>query len=65
MLWGVSVLGGLGFTMSLFINSLAYTDPAFIDAAKMGVLIGSLVAGVLGYVVLRTSLKVVKENEMP
>jgi len=65
MLAGISILGGLGFTMSLFINSLAYTDPAFIDAAKMGVLIGSLVAGVLGYVVLRTSLKVVKENEMP
>jgi Na+/H+ antiporter NhaA len=31
----------------------------------MGVLIGSLVAGVLGYLVLRTALKVVKENEMP
>jgi Na+:H+ antiporter, NhaA family len=65
MLAGISILGGLGFTMSLFINSLAYTDQSFIDAAKMGVLIGSLVAGVLGYLVLRTSLKVVKENEMP
>jgi Na+/H+ antiporter NhaA len=31
----------------------------------MGVLIGSLIAGVLGYVILRYSLKVVKENEMP
>ena len=65
MLAGISILGGLGFTMSLFINSLAYTDQTFIDAAKMGVLIGSLVAGVLGYVILRYSLKVVKENEMP
>jgi NhaA family Na+:H+ antiporter len=60
MLAGISILGGLGFTMSLFINSLAYTDQTLIDAAKMGVLIGSLVAGVLGYVILRKSLKVVK-----
>lgn len=65
MLAGVSILGGLGFTMSLFINGLAYTDPIFIDAAKMGVLIGSLIAGILGYIILRTSLKDVKENEMP
>jgi NhaA family Na+:H+ antiporter len=65
MLAGISILGGLGFTMSLFINSLAYTDQTFIDAAKMGVLLGSMLAGVLGYVILRTSLKVVKENEMP
>ena len=65
MLAGISILGGLGFTMSLFINSLAYTDQTLIDAAKMGVLIGSMVAGMLGYVVLRTSIKVVKENEMP
>ncbi len=55
-LLGASLLGGLGFTMSLFIANLAYTDVALIAASKMGILIGSLVAGVLGYAVLRLSL---------
>ncbi len=53
---GVSLLGGLGFTMSLFIVNLAYTSENFIVASKMGVIIGSLVAGILGYLVLRFSL---------
>jgi NhaA family Na+:H+ antiporter len=56
-LLGVSILGGLGFTMSLFITNLAYVDEAFIAAAKMGVILGSLVAGFLGYLILRFSLK--------
>jgi len=57
MLGGISILGGLGFTMSLFINSFAFTDQSLIDAAKMGVLIGSVVAGVVGYLVLNAALK--------
>ena len=64
MLGGISILGGLGFTMSLFINSLAFSDQGLIDAAKMGVLIGSLVAGVLGYLVLNTALKGAEKNGM-
>jgi NhaA family Na+:H+ antiporter len=56
-LLGVSILGGLGFTMSLFITNLAYVDEAFIAAAKMGVILGSLVAGSLGYLILRIHLK--------
>ena len=56
-LFGVSLLGGLGFTMSLFIVNLAYTNESFIVASKMGVILGSLVAGILGYIVLRLSLK--------
>ncbi|NOR73566.1 MAG: sodium:proton antiporter, partial [Draconibacterium sp.] len=54
---GVSILGGLGFTMSLFINSLAFTDAVLIDSAKMGILFGSLFAGLLGYFVMRLTLK--------
>ncbi len=54
---GVSFLGGLGFTMSLFINSLAYSDPVLIDSAKMGILIGSTIAGILGYVTIRLTAK--------
>ena len=56
-LLGVSILGGLGFTMSLFITNLAYSDEAFIAAAKMGVILGSLIAGSLGYMILRMHLK--------
>lgn len=56
-LFGISVLGGLGFTMSLFINSLAYSEPALIDAAKMGILAGSLIAGSIGYIILKFTLR--------
>ncbi len=56
-LLGVSILGGLGFTMSLFITNLAYNDESFIAAAKMGVILGSLIAGFLGYLILRMQLK--------
>ena len=58
---GVSFLGGLGFTMSLFINSLAYTDEALIDSAKMGILFGSLIAGTLGYIFIRLTTKNTQE----
>ena len=43
--------------MSLFIANLAYTDQNLIMASKMGIIIGSLVAGILGYIILRFSLK--------
>jgi len=54
---GVSILGGLGFTMSLFINNLAYQDPVLINSAKMGILIGSFIAGLLGYLMIKLTLK--------
>ena len=65
MLGGISILGGLGFTMSLFINNLAFEDQVLIDSAKMGILIGSVVAGIVGYLVLRATLKGEEKNEMP
>ncbi len=65
MLSGVSILGGLGFTMSLFINNLAYTDQALIDSAKMGILIGSIITGIVGFLVLKSALKRSEKNEMP
>lgn len=52
-IWGISVLCGIGFTMSLFIGLLAFKDPAMIDSAKIGILAGSAVSAVLGYVILR------------
>lgn len=54
---GVALLGGIGFTMSLFISGLAFSNPEFIDQAKYGILIGSVIAGVLGSLVLRNSGK--------
>jgi Na+:H+ antiporter, NhaA family len=53
-LYGASLLCGVGFTMSLFIGALAFPGRAELaDAAKIGVLAGSLASGVLGYLVLR------------
>ena len=49
---GVAALGGIGFTMSLFIAALAFGDGALLDAAKLGVLVGSLVAGSGGALLL-------------
>ncbi|NTJ63103.1 Na+/H+ antiporter NhaA [Agrobacterium rhizogenes] len=50
---GISLLCGIGFTMSLFIGLLAFNDPLFQDRVKIGILAGSLTAGVLGYIGLR------------
>jgi len=57
---GVSILGGFGFTMSLFIESLAYTDVDLLASGKIGILVGSILAGIIGYIVLRTTLPVPK-----
>ena len=54
-LYGVALLCGIGFTMSLFIGALAFTDPAAVDATKIGVLTGSLASAVAGFLLLRAS----------
>ena len=54
-LYGVAVLCGVGFTMSLFIGALAFDDQRLVDETKIGVLAGSLVSAVLGLLVLRTA----------
>ena len=52
---GVALLAGVGFTMSLFISGLAFTHPQMVDQAKYGILLASLLAGILGVVVLKKS----------
>ncbi|HXX79958.1 MAG TPA: Na+/H+ antiporter NhaA [Thermodesulfovibrionales bacterium] len=45
---GAGILGGIGFTMSLFITSLSFSDPLMLDFAKVGILIASFISGVVG-----------------
>jgi len=53
-LLGYAWLAGIGFTMSLFIAMLAFDEAAPVDAAKLGILAGSLLAGVIATIILRT-----------
>ncbi|MBK8189126.1 MAG: Na+/H+ antiporter NhaA [Vampirovibrionales bacterium] len=50
--YGASCLGGIGFTMSIFITNLAFAEPELISAAKIGILLASLLSGILGCLAL-------------
>ncbi len=54
-IYGVSCLTGIGFTMALFIANLAFLDAAVLDQAKIGIFAASLLAGLAGWLVLRTT----------
>lgn len=58
-LYGTAALCGIGFTMSLFVGSLAFEETGvnLLFDDRLGIVIGSLISGILGYVVLRYSLK--------
>lgn len=58
--YGIACLTGVGFTMSLFIGGLAFTNQEFIEYSKVGIFVGSLLSGLLGYFFLRSKLKPVQ-----
>ena len=60
---GVGFLGGIGFTMSIFITLLAFDDEAIINDSKFAILIASLIAGIIGFIALTVTLKKKKEKK--
>nr|MBP3725148.1 Na+/H+ antiporter NhaA [Campylobacter sp.] len=63
-LYGVCILTGIGFTMSLFVNSLAYHDSdVFVHSDKLAILVGSLASGIIGYLYLLLYSKVKRKKE--
>ncbi len=53
--YAVAILCGIGFTMSLFIATLGFNDPAILNGAKLGILVGSLISALAGYFLLRAT----------
>lgn len=56
-LFGLGLIASIGFTMSLFIGSLAFQSPLYISQAKIGIFAASIIGGVLGFFVLKNSSK--------
>lgn len=61
-IYGVSLLCGIGFTMSLFLGTLAFSDATYLAEVRMGVMLGSMLSGIVGAAVLRMALKHRKEE---
>ena len=60
---GVSFIAGIGFTMAIFIASLAFAStPEYIDSAKIGILIGSFFSAIIGFIILRSATHKSIEN---
>lgn len=56
-IFGAGLLGGIGFTMSIFITLLAFDDVTVIDHSKIAILMASLIAGIIGFFYLKQTLK--------
>jgi len=52
-LYGASVLGGIGFTMSLFVSSLSFVDETVLSTAKISIMVASILAGILGTIIFK------------
>ena len=60
---GAGCLAGIGFTMSLFVTELAFVDPLLVAESKVGILAASLIAGIIGFILLNRSLPRLNNGE--
>jgi len=60
---GAGFLGGIGFTMSIFITLLAFNDTDIVNNSKIAIIIASIIAGTIGFIWLRMTLKMPTEND--
>ncbi len=56
-IYGAAILAGIGFTMSLFIANLAFSEESLLNISKVGILTASLISGVVGFIILKIGLK--------
>ena len=59
---GAGILGGVGFTMAIFVANLAFTDPSVITISKFAILAASMVAGVTGFLVLNVQASIASKK---
>ena len=64
-IYGVCILCGIGFTMSLFIGGLAFNDPMLVDEVKIGVFVGSIASAILGFGLLSAASKTPAAQHRP
>ena len=64
-LYGVACLAGIGFTMSLFIGTLSFTSNDLMNEVRLGVLAGSAISAVLGFIVLRMASSPARTEQIP
>lgn len=60
---GAGFLGGIGFTMSIFITLLAFADPQIIQSSKITILLTSLLSGVIGYLILNKRIHLIEQHK--
>ena len=65
MLASVSVLGGIGFTVSLFIANLSFGNNIdLLNHAKLGIVVGSILAGIIGFILLHLTMPKLKKKNI-
>ncbi len=63
LIFGAAILSGIGFTMSLFIGGLAFhNNDIYLSSAKVGIILGSVLSGIIGFVAIKQGLKSVSDN---